>query len=272
MGIKAFVELTRPINVFMSMIGVYIGYSVSIHQFAFNESILLALLSVALVSGAGQSINDYFDLEIDQKTGKKKPLVLGKVTKKQVFIFSIALFLAGMYLASLLNEFAFYISVFFSLVLFLYSATMKKIKFVGNVVVSLGVAFTYIFGASIEGVTPLVLMIASAAFFANWARELIKDVEDEKADKGHKLTLPHLVSRHQVNFIIFVLIAVAIIWGYFPYFFEGAGELYLILISIGNIIFILSAQQLLKQGASLSQKTIKKGMLVALLAQLSLVL
>jgi geranylgeranylglycerol-phosphate geranylgeranyltransferase len=272
MNMKAFVELLRPINAVMSMVGVYVGYSIAVQQFVFNESILLALVSVAFISGAGQAINDYFDLEIDKKTGKKKPLVLGTVTKNQALVFSIALFLTGTYLASLLNEFAFYIAVFFSIILFLYSATMKDIKFVGNAVVSFGVAFTYIFGASIAGVTPLVLMVATAAFFANWAREVIKDVEDKKTDRGHKLTLPLILSKHSTQFVILALLAAALIAGYFPVIFAGAGIFYTILITIGNIVFILAAQQLLQQHASQSQKTIKRAMLIALAAQLSLLL
>jgi geranylgeranylglycerol-phosphate geranylgeranyltransferase len=263
-------KLIRPLNALMAAVGAYIGYSLALQTISLNVNILYAMLSVFFISGAGQTINDFFDYEIDKKKKNSRPFVRGIISKQNGFIFSIALFTLGIILASFLNEETFWMAVFFSALLFLYSASMSKIKFVGNAVVALSVGFTFIFGASVAIITPLVLMIALAAFFANWTREIMKDVEDAHSDKGHKLTLPLLLNTHQTQFIILVLLALTILSGYLPTFLARGNVLYTVLVSISNIVFILAGKQLLDQHAHQAQSLLKKGMMVALLAQLSL--
>ncbi|MEK6901968.1 MAG: geranylgeranylglycerol-phosphate geranylgeranyltransferase [archaeon] len=267
-----FVQLVRPLNAIMSMIGVFIGYSLVYGGFHFDISLLYALLAVFCISGGGQAINDYFDYEIDRKQKTNRPLVKGVVSRKTGIIFSFALFALGMVLASYLSELAFWIAVFFSILLILYSALMQKIKFVGNVIVSLGVAFTFVFGASVVAITPLVLMIAIPAFFANWAREIVKDIEDAAEDKGHKITLPQLLKKNQVQWFTFALFGAAIVTGYLPTIFGFGDWKYPVLVTFSNIVFILAAHQLMKNNARKSQSNIKKGMMVGLLAQLSLMI
>ncbi len=254
----------------MSALGVYIGYSLSLGVFTFNVNVLYAMLAVFSISGASQAINDYFDLEIDKQKKSARPLASGLILRKNGFIFPMALFALGIVLASFLNSDAFWIAAFFSALSFLYSASMSKIKFVGNIVVSLSVGFTYIFGASVIGITPLVLMIAFAAFLANWAREIIKDVEDVKEDQGHKITLPLIMNAHQTQFIIFILLFFSIVSGYLPVFFAHANVFYPVLVTVSNIVFILAGKQLVDNRPTKAQSFMKKGMLVGLLAQLSL--
>ncbi len=254
----------------MSALGVYIGYSLVVQTFTFNLNIFYAMLAVFCISGASQAINDYFDYHIDKQKKSTRPLASGIISRKNGFIFPIALFTLGVVLASFLNNETFWMATFFSALSFLYSASMSKIKFVGNAIVSLSVGFTYIFGASVIGITPLVLMIALSAFLANWAREIIKDVEDAHTDKGHKLTLPIVLNEHQTHFIIFVLLLFSILAGYLPVLFAHANEYYAVLVTISNIVFILAGKQLVNKHASKAQSFMKKGMLVGLLAQLSL--
>lgn len=256
----------------MAAVGVYIGYSLSQGFFTLNAEILYAMIAVAAISGGGQTINDFFDYEIDQRKKKSRPLVSGIISKQNGFIFSIALFTFGIILASFLREETFWMAVFFSALLFLYSASMSKIKFVGNAVVALSVGFTFIFGASVAAITPLVVMIAFAAFLANWTREIIKDVEDAAEDKGSKITLPLLLNTQQTNFIILVLLTLTIFSGYLPTFFAQANAGYTILVTLSNVVFILAGKQLVGRHAQKAQSFMKKGMIMALLAQLSLLL
>lgn len=270
--LSGFVQLVRPLNAVMSMIGVFIGYSLAYGGFHFDLSLIYALLSVFFISGAGQAINDYFDFEIDKKRKNNRPLVRGLLSKNTGLIYSLALFALGIILASFLTELAFYTAVFFSILLILYSALMQKIKFVGNIIVSLGVAFTFIFGASVIGLVPIVLMIAIPAFFANWAREVIKDVEDAEEDQDHKITLPHILKKNHVKWFTLSLIMLAIITGYLPTFFGIGDWKYPLLVTISNIVFILAVKAFVRNHADKSQSWIKKGMIVGLLAQLSLLI
>jgi len=266
----AYAQLIRPLNAVMSAIGVYLGYILSTQTILFNGAIAYAMLAVICISGAGQVINDFFDYEIDKKKKSTRALASGKISRTNGLIFSIILFALGILLASFLNEAAFWMAVFFSALLFLYSASMSGIKFVGNALVALSVGFTFIFGASVNAITPLVLMISLSAFLANWAREIMKDVEDKHADSGVKLTLPLLLSPARTRFIILTLVFFTILSGYLPTIFAGANVFYTILVSGANVVFILAGKKILAGHASEAQSLMKKAMLVALAAAASL--
>ncbi|MDP2666045.1 MAG: UbiA family prenyltransferase [Candidatus Diapherotrites archaeon] len=271
MDVSAYVEIIRPINAVMAIIGTFLGHAIATHSFSLPFPLFLAMLAVLCIISAGQSINDFFDLDVDTKTGKKKPLVQGKIKRGHVFWFAIALFLIGVFIASMINFLAFAIAAFFAAMLFLYSAVMGKIKFFGNIIVALGVGFTFLFGASVATITPLVLMMALVAFLSNWAREIVKDVEDAEADKGLKLTLPHILSPTQTNIIIFGLLTLAILAAYLP-ILTGLGNLYYgILATITNLIFILAARQLVYRDPAKASALLKRGMLIGLIAPLTLV-
>ena len=254
----------------MSAIGVYIGYAFSPHQFVFNTSILYAMLAVVCISGGGQAINDYFDAEVDKKKKSSRPIPSERITKENVLVYALLLFGLGILLSSFLSEIAFQIAAFFSALLILYSWGMKRMKFFGNIIVSLGVAFTYIFGASVNQITPLVLMIATAALLANWAREIIKDVEDAHVDKGEKQSLPHMVSKNAIHGIILGLLLGAILVSYLPLIYANASAYYGFLVTVSNAVFILAGTRLSKGNPAQSSSFMKKGMLIGLLAQLSI--
>ncbi|MBM3282251.1 MAG: hypothetical protein FJY86_02845 [Candidatus Diapherotrites archaeon] len=265
-------QLIRPLNAVMSTIGAYIGYLLALHTITFDITILYGMLAVFFISGASQSINDYFDYAIDKQRKSTRPLASGKISRTNGLVFSFILYILGITLASFLNNEAFLIALFFSVLTFLYSSSMSEIKFMGNIIVSISVAFTFIFGASLVGITPLVLMISLAAFLANWAREIIKDVEDVRTDKGHKLTLPLILNTHQTRFIILIILGMAIVSGYLPVYFGLSTIYYTFLVTIANIIFILAGKNITHNRAEKSQSLLKKGMLVALLAQISLLI
>ena len=64
---------------------------------------------------------------------------------------------------------------------------------IGNIAISLMVGAVIVFGAASvsRADTELVLYASVVAFFANLAREIIKDCEDMETDEGRK-TLPRI--------------------------------------------------------------------------------
>ncbi|MEK6970389.1 MAG: geranylgeranylglycerol-phosphate geranylgeranyltransferase [archaeon] len=265
-----YLHLIRPLNAILSMVGVLIGYMLAWGGFYFTPQLVYGLLAVFCISGGGQAINDYYDYAIDRKRKADRPLVKGIVSRRNGLIFALALFGLGVVFASYLNELSFYIAVFFSILLILYSAVMQEIKFVGNVVVALGTGFTFIFGASILTIPPVVVLIAFSAFLANWVREIVKDMEDVEEDRGHKQTLPTLMKSHEVKVFTGVLLLVAVFSGYLPHFAGLSNSYYLLLVTLANLVFILAGTQFFDDKAGESASTLKKGMMIALLAQLSL--
>ncbi|MFH0970324.1 MAG: geranylgeranylglycerol-phosphate geranylgeranyltransferase [Candidatus Diapherotrites archaeon] len=266
------IELIRPLNAFMSMIGVYLGYAISMSGIFFDLSIGYALLSVFFISGAGQTINDYFDAAIDAKQKKHRPIPSGRIQKKHVLIFALLLFGLGILFASFINPLTFAIASFFAVLLFLYSATMKSVKFFGNIIVALSVGFTFIFGASVHTITPLVVLVSFSPFFANWAREIIKDVEDAEQDRGNKLSLSHILNARGVNIIVGIVLFFTLATAYLPSFLAGAGFIYTLLVTFANLIFILAGRDLMEKRPEQASALMKKGMLVGLVALASLLL
>ncbi len=273
--LNAYLQLCRPLNAVMAGIGTLIGFWISSQRIFFGFDFGMAFLSVIFIISGGQAINDYFDREVDAKQKSNRPIASGKISPLHALLFAGALFIIGNLLALQLNSstfLSFPIAFFFSALLVVYSAFMQKIKFLGNIIVAMGVGFTYIFGASIARITPLVLTIALAAFLANWAREIIKDVEDKEMDRGNKLTLPMIAASKHVHLLVGIILLATIFAGYIPSVWFGAGIIYTGIVTASNAIFILAGKKLIQNEPKKSASFMKMGMIAGLVAQLSLLL
>jgi len=267
MSLIEFIKIIRLIDCVIASLGALIGYSLSVQGIALNQSILFAMLGVFFVCAGGQTINDFFDFELDKRTNKNKPLVKGTIKKNTALIYSLVLFLIGIIFSFFVSNLAVTAAVFFSLLLVSYSALMKKIKYFGNFVVSFSVAFTILFGAiiSMNFFLPFILFVS--AFFANTSREIIKDLEDLGTEQGIKITLPQLIPKKVVEGIIVLFYVIAVLIGFYP-FFTGifSSLIYLALMIIAAVFFALSLIEMKKENFLFSQKYSKIGMFSGLIA------
>ncbi|MDP6671082.1 MAG: UbiA family prenyltransferase [archaeon] len=274
MNLKAFVELVRPINCLMATLGTFIGFAISSSALQLNFPITIAMAVAFLICGGGMVVNDFFDLEIDKKLKPGKPIASGQVSAKTALVYTAILFLLGNALAFyFLPLLAFAITLAFTAVLILYSWLLAKAKYVGNFVVASGTAFTLIFGASLVGNFEAVAFLAVAALSANVARELIKDLEDVKADKGFKVSLPMLISQKTVKLFVLFYSLEAILLVYIPLWLGIFGNFYFaVLMSIANIGFVASYVKAAGNEFSKAQVISKASMLIALIGFLAGVL
>jgi geranylgeranylglycerol-phosphate geranylgeranyltransferase len=75
--------------------------SFAITKGALNPEIaLLTFLSMAFITSAGFSLNDYFDRESDAVIKPKRPIPSGALSLKQVVAISVLLFVVGLSLAA----------------------------------------------------------------------------------------------------------------------------------------------------------------------------
>lgn len=279
MSLNAYIQLCRPLNAGMAAIGTVIGYALANPTLSFptffTQNLLFTLLAIIFIISGGQAINDYFDRDVDSKQKRTRPIPSGKIPAENALLFSLILFALGNIFALLVQsptQLTFPIAIFFSFLLIVYSAFMQRFKFLGNIVVALGVGFTYIFGASALQITPLVLAVSLAPFFANWAREIIKDIEDKEMDKGNKLTLPLITKPQHVQLILAIILVAAILAAYLPTIAFQAGTLYLVLVTLANIVLIRAGKSLREGNPKKSSSLMKKGMLIALIAQITLLI
>ena len=265
--LSAYVELLRPYNCVMALIGVFLGYWLSIGEIKFSVFLVLAAVSAFFVCGGGQAVNDYFDRNVDAKYKKHRPIPSGRVNAKTAFYYSLSLFLVGLILAVLVNDAVFIIAVLASLFLLAYSAALLKYKFVGNWVVGALTGLTFVYGAAISGEYFIPLLVGIVATLANVGREITKDLEDVKADKGFKRSLPMLLGADGSKAVALAAYFAAIIVAVIPYgllLIPSVEFMLLLLVSFG--IFSLSIAQLAAGNYGDSQKTSKLAMAVALFA------
>ena len=237
--IKALFILTRPVNVLIGGLSIVIGaFIAGSLQPVIN--VVLAAFSGGIIAGAANSINDYYDLKIDKINKPYRPIPAGLVTQKEAFCFSIALFIVGLVLGALINWKALLIAIFACVVLYLYSARLKRTVLWGNLSVSLISAFAFIYGGVAVNRLNAALIPAGFAFLFHLGREIIKDVEDQKGDLADNAkTLPIQYGTNvalSVTTIVFILLIIAT---FLPYIFNVFGFIYLLVVILGVDLVVI---------------------------------
>jgi geranylgeranylglycerol-phosphate geranylgeranyltransferase len=274
MTLGAFVELVRPLNCLMAAIGVFIGYSISLHGIFFDAALGIAMAVAFLVCAAGMTINDVFDAAVDEKLRPDKPIPSKRVSERAALYYAGAMFaLANTLALYYLPLVSFAIALLFTILLTAYSKFLPRIKYIGNWVVAAGTAFTLLFGASLAASYSVVLFFALSALFANAAREIVKDIEDIQQDTGFKVSLPMLAGEKRAEAAAFGCVLLAVVLGYVPWValsFGGIG--FLSLLSVANAGFLYSFKLVAAQDFGRAQKVHKAAMVAALAAFLAGVL
>ncbi len=263
----AIVELLRPLDCTMAGFAALLGYWVSIGRVAVPATAILVAASTFLICGAGMAINDYYDRMVDKKVKKARPIPSGRLTAPEAQSIAISLFFLGIAVAFYANQAAFGVAVAFSILLYVYSSRLSSLKYFGNAVVALSTAFTFVMGASVSGNFAIVAILAAASFFSTWAREITKDLEDYKADRGKKHTLPMLVGKKAAANAAILSTIVSIAIAVTPFAFGLTDSLlFAAVLAVSIAVFLQALLQLMAGKFAASQQSYKYGMLLALAA------
>ena len=196
--------------------------------------VALACLSGSIIAGAANVINDYFDIEIDKINKQHRPLPSGLVTPPQARIFSILLFATGIIIGALVNSVALAIAASSSVLLFMYSASLKRTVLWGNLAVSLATALAFIYGGIAVGRFSAALIPAGFAFMFHWGREIIKDIEDMEGDReNHVKTLPIRYGEKIALGVATGVFCVLLFATIAPFILKIYGFLYLLIVLFG---------------------------------------
>lgn len=265
-ALPAFWEILRPFNCAMAGVAAVIGMAIA---GSFNPlASALILLAVFLITGAGNSVNDYYDREIDAVNRPLRPIPSGRIPPSVAFDYSLALFAAGSILAGLVNQICLAVAIINSILLFLYARNLKATPLAGNVCVAYLTGSTFLFGGAAFGLVGLLpnQVPFLLSFLATMSREIAKDIEDMEGDRlGGARTLPILAGEKLSAGLAaaFALAAVALS------FAAPFGKAYLAIAVLADLFFLMSMQRIAKADAAGSQKALKRGMAVALLAFLA---
>jgi geranylgeranylglycerol-phosphate geranylgeranyltransferase len=289
-----YLQLLRPLNCLMAAIAVFIGGLLvmgGLEQPALN-SISLAMLAAFLITGAGNTVNDYIDVEADKVNKPKRPIPSGRVSKGAALAYTAVLFAIGIILAGFTTGAAFALAIFNSIVLVAYPAYLQDKLLVGNISVSYLVGSTFLFGGAALGNITLPLVLMMLALFANLAREIVKDLEDMEGDKvsilkkltnGAKRKAASILDRfgvgsggmqlrhsHKLIAAAALSLALAIAVSPVPFLMGILGYSYLVMLVPTDLAFLacmfLLAQAPKRRGYKRISKGIKIGMFLGLIA------
>jgi geranylgeranylglycerol-phosphate geranylgeranyltransferase len=191
MSFAGLFTITRPVNAIAAGLAAVVAYLIATGTLI--PAVLLLFVVVALITAAGNVINDYFDVEIDRVNRPDRPIPSGQIRLSAARAYAVTLFLAGILVCLLTNDLCIAIVVINSLLLIGYAARLKRTPLFGNITVSYLAASMFLFGGALGGLSGLlhVMPFAFMTFFAMLARELVKDAEDVEGDRASgAVTIP----------------------------------------------------------------------------------
>ncbi len=238
-AIKAYIQLTRPLNLLIAFLSIFVGGFVT-GTIQPVVKLLLASFSGTFIAAGANSVNDYFDLEIDRINKSMRPLPRGAVHPKNAYSFALLLFGMGVVLGGAIHLTGFIIAMGSSCLLYLYSFRLKQTLIWGNVTVAFVSGLAFIYGGFAVGRIGSALIVGTFAFFYHWGREIIKDIEDIKGDRSQgSRTLP--IVRGVKTALIWTTILFVILIGltFLPYFLDYFSVRYLVIVIFGVNAFLV---------------------------------
>ncbi len=231
--INSIIAISRPANVLISMISIFVAAFITgtLHP-AIN--VLLACVSGGLIAAGANTINDYFDLEIDRINKPKRPLVAGKLLSSQALIIALFEFAVGSLLALFIGLLVFIIAFSISLLLFFYSYRLKRLPLIGNLAVSFSTGMAFIYGGIAVHRVVETLIPAIFAFFYHFGREIIKDIQDREGDTSEKARTFPIIYGNRLSLILTTLnFALLTVLVFLPFLFGWYGIKYILVILFG---------------------------------------
>lgn len=280
----AYLKLMRSGNCLMAAIaatiGVFIAYNIVAADVTLLSSFLTAFpiiealkvfLVVFLITGAGNAINDYFDIDIDIINKPERPIPSGKIGLKAALYFSILIFTIGTILAASINLICGAIALINSLLLIYYAKTLKRTVLFGNMAVGYLTGSTFLFGGAVffeSGGINGVFVLFLLATLATISREIVKDIEDMEGDrKDGAHTLPILIGDRKAAWMASLIGLVAVLASPLPYIQSLMSLRYLVIVAVADILFALAVYEILeKRDPARSSKMFKMAMAFALLS------
>ena len=262
--VRAFLELMRLKNVFLAAITVPLGAHFAIGDEWFSEyliEVVVQTLAVVFFIGAGNTMNDIKDSDIDKTAHPNRPIPSQRVSISDakkftwlLWILSISCVIFGV-LRLHNNDMQWYplVAIYVLAVALMMSydhgPKTKDSGLIGNISISVMVGAVILYGASsVSSIdSTLVWWTASVVFFTNLAREIVKDCQDMEADEGIRNTLPMSFGLQNSRMSAYVIIMASLVCLYMPYW-KGPFEFGQIFFQIPAILTLITLNRPLYEG------------------------
>jgi geranylgeranylglycerol-phosphate geranylgeranyltransferase len=230
--VLALYRLARPFNALTGALAVFLGgYVAGTGEWG---KVAMAAMVTFLVTGAGNSWNDYLDVEIDKINQPQRVLPSGQVSPKAAWILSVVLTVIALIIAAFINPAAFMVAFLASTILFFYSWKLKSTVLMGNATVAAISALSVIFGGIAAGNVRPTLILAAIVGVAILGREVLKTLADYEGDLQEKVrTVATTWGRRRAR-IVYYLLAAATGWTMLlPYLLDVYDEIYAYIVAFG---------------------------------------
>jgi geranylgeranylglycerol-phosphate geranylgeranyltransferase len=260
-------KIIRPINAIIAFVSVIVAAFICSPEEIAWFSVLLASFAAAFTLSAGNIINDIYDLGIDKVNRPERPLPSGKISKNSALILYFLLIAASLILSWFINLYAFIIVIIATILLVLYSKFLKRVFFVGNILVALLTGLVFIFGGVAVRNPSAAIIPALFAFLINFIREVVKDMQDVDGDKNAGVnTFPIRYGFQKSKILILLITLMLILYTLYPFVARLYKiEYFIIVMIIVNPILVFSLKILFKD------RSIKNLNMISNLLKLSMV-
>ncbi len=265
---NAYLEILRPGNALMAVITVLLMVLIS-ENFTFDA--LLACATVFIATGAGNSINDYFDHKIDAINRPKRPIPSGRISVKNAGLYSLLLFFLAILLGFIIGILPGIIVFSSSLLMIYYAYDLKKKCLIGNISISFLTGLSFVFAGVVLGEILISVYLAIFAFLMTMAREIVKDMEDMEGDRKEGASTLPLVKgvKFSANLAAFFMFSASFA-SPILYFLGIFNIFYLLVLIVAIVIFLKGALSIVKDQSKVTTKIvsrkIKTGMAITFLA------
>jgi protoheme IX farnesyltransferase len=251
-SVKAFFNLMKPRVMSLVIFTCAVGLLIAPVKINFEDAIL-ALLAVALGSGAAGALNMWYESDLDSIMTRTclRPIPTGKLTKKQALVFGIVSSLVSviaLYIFSNLIS-AFILAVTILFYLFVYTIWLKR-KTPQNIVIGgaagalppvIGWAIATN-GISLEPIILfLIIFIWTPSHF--WALSLYK-TEDYRKAKIPMMPITSGIQNTKANILVYSALLFAVSLA--PFFLNFSGLIYLTISFIVGGYYLFISYELFK--------------------------
>jgi geranylgeranylglycerol-phosphate geranylgeranyltransferase len=237
--IVGYLRLARLQNNLIAALSVLVGALVC-GDVEYWQRVAFACISAFFISGGGNGLNDFFDVEIDKINKPFRPLPKGEIAKKSALLFSMSLFCVGLGLSFFIRPLSLLIATTVVVLLISYGRTLKRKVFWGNFTVSVISAVAFVYGGITTTDFRLSLIPALFALLFHMGREIIKDIQDLEGDLS--LNASSLPIRFGVRFSLAfatALFSFLILLSVLPYLLDVFSLFYLVMVILGVDLVLL---------------------------------
>lgn len=257
---KGLIKLLRFELPFSAGVCVVMGQLLAFGEFATIPITIFGFLSVFLISASILVMNDYFDVETDRINASYRPIPSNLVTPNEALYFSILLLFIGILLSYLINIKVFLILISLAVIGFLYNKYFKKTGLPGNLLVSLSVGMTFIYGGASVGFPfhKMVLFFGMIAALIDIGEEIAADAMDIKGDQlinSNSIAIRYgkSIAIKISGFIFFFVVLLSLI----PFILKWFQIIYLIPIGMMDLSIAYPALKLLRSKNQEGRKYIR---------------